>query len=154
PWLLRRTFLGGIHQLGHGRVGLCIRRWLPRHRRMRRQYRNFHGDKPRASGVGKPDRKLGPAARRVERCIWANSLDVLDLHLQLRLQQPPLHSLDRKAKRTMKLQMSTIGFLLLFGAASQGSSPAAGAKYVHRIESSSFKLGTGEHADVEGPYER
>jgi hypothetical protein len=59
----------------------------------------------------------------------------------------------------MKLQMTKISFLLLFGAfASEGASPSpsatAGAKYQHKMENSNFKLGAGERAEVEGPYER
>ena len=59
----------------------------------------------------------------------------------------------------MKLQLTTIGFLLLFGALnSQASNPSAskseGAKYEHRMESSRFNVGPGEHFEVQGPFQR
>jgi len=64
----------------------------------------------------------------------------------------------------MKLQMTNIGFLLLFGALNSeastlsaqeaASSNKAGAKYEHRMEKSYFKVGAGERHEVEGPYQR
>src|SRR5260370_20518509 len=63
----------------------------------------------------------------------------------------------------MKLQISNMGFLLLFGALTSSaqesepaaaSSNAAGAKYEHKMEKSYFKVGAGERHEVEGPYQR
>src|SRR5262245_41233829 len=68
----------------------------------------------------------------------------------------------------MKLQITNIVFVLLFGAVSSAASVASpslsssaaasskpeGAKYEHRMDNSSFNVGGASRHEVEGPYQR
>jgi hypothetical protein len=89
-------------------------------------------------------------------------MDGLDLHLQLRLQQPSVH--PAVAEVVMSLRIASLGLLLTVGACTTVVTPperpprppvtGEGAGYEHSIAKSRFDVGAGRHREIEGPYER
>src|SRR6266576_861307 len=143
-----------------------IRRREPRRRRMRRPHRHLGRGQRGAGRMGQWDRDMGAVARPGERCDRVG-MDVLDLHLQLRLQQPPLHS--PLARSVMRLRMASIGLFIVLAActaniATTPTEPPSrpptvgvgpeGVGYEHKIGQSRFNVGAGARREVEGPYER